>query len=51
MEGFDRVRVSRLLGLRGDAEICMIVAVGKGTPAGVYGQRKRVPFEKLVRKL
>jgi hypothetical protein len=36
MEGFDRVRVSRLLGLRGDAEICMIVAVGKGTPAGVY---------------
>jgi nitroreductase len=51
MEGFDRVRVSRLLGLRGDAEICMIVAVGKGTPAGVYGSRKRVPYDKVVRMM
>lgn len=51
MEGFDRARVYKALGLKGDAEICMIVAVGKGTEAGVYGSRKRVPYEKVVRMM
>jgi nitroreductase len=51
MEGFDRARVYKALGLKGDAEICMIVAVGKGTEAGVYGSRKRVPYDKVVRMM
>lgn len=51
MEGFDRVRVSKALGLSRDAEVCMIVAVGKGTESGVYGPRLRVPFEEVVRRV
>lgn len=51
MEGFDRARASRALGLPGGAEICMIVAVGKGTEAGIYGERRRVPLTEIVRKL
>lgn len=49
MEGFDRVRVARALNLPSGAEICMIVAVGKGTEAGIYGERRRVPSEEVIR--
>lgn len=48
MEGFDRVRMKKLLRLPRGADICMIVAVGKGTPAGVYGDRKRLPMDEMV---
>jgi nitroreductase len=51
MEGFDRVRVARALGLPGGAEICMIVAVGKGTEAGIYGERRRVPMDQVIRQI
>ena len=49
MEGFDRVRVHKELGLPRDAEVCMIVAVGKGTEAGVYGERRRLPLQDVLR--
>ncbi len=49
MEGFDRVRVAKALGLPRDAEICMIVAVGKGTSSGIYGERKRLPLEQVLK--
>lgn len=48
MEGFDRVRVAKALGLPRDAEICMIVAVGKGTQEGIYGERKRLPLDQVL---
>ena len=48
MEGFDAVRVKRALGLPSGAEINMIIAVGKGTEAGVWGPRFRVPYEEVV---
>jgi nitroreductase len=48
MEGFDRVRVRKLLGLPLGAEINMIIGVGLGTTAGIWGERKRVPFEEVV---
>ena len=51
MEGFDRIRLRRFLKLPNDAEVCMIVAVGKGTPEGIYGQRRRLPFEDVVKVL
>lgn len=41
MEGFDSWRVKRLLKLPPDAEISMIVAVGKAKPEGLYGHRMR----------
>jgi len=48
MEGFDPVRVKKLLKLPKGAEINMIVAVGKGTEAGIHGERKRLPFDEVV---
>jgi nitroreductase len=42
MEGFDAVR------LPSGAEINMIIAVGKGTEAGVWGPRFRVPYDEVV---
>lgn len=41
MEGFDSWRVKRILNLPSDAEISMVVAVGKRKDTGVYGPRIR----------
>jgi nitroreductase len=50
MEGFDEKRVKRALNLPHGAEINMIVAVGKGTEAGIWGPRFRVPNEQVIFK-
>lgn len=42
MEGFDSVRVKKILGLpRGGSEIVMVVGVGVGLPEGIFGPRIR----------
>jgi nitroreductase len=51
MEGFDQKRVKQLLKLPRAAEVNMIVAVGKGTAEGIYGERMRVPNEEVIFKL
>lgn len=43
MEGFDDVRVRRLLKLPRDAHIVMVIAAGKRIPGGVYGPKLRLP--------
>lgn len=48
MEGFDEVRVRKALGLPRGAEINMIISVGKGTEAGIWGPRYRVPNEEVI---
>lgn len=48
MEGFDEKRVKRLMNLPRAAEINMIVAVGKGTEAGIWGPRFRVPNSEVI---
>ena len=48
MEGFDAVRVKKALNLPEMAEVNMIISVGKGTPAGIWGERVRVPYEDVV---
>ncbi|MBE2278825.1 MAG: nitroreductase family protein [Ignavibacteriaceae bacterium] len=48
MEGLDAVRAKKALNLPSGAEINMIIAVGKGTEAGIWGPRKRVPYEDVV---
>lgn len=50
MEGFDEVRVKRLLNLPWSAEVNMIVAVGKGTEQGIWGKQNRVAYEEVVFK-
>lgn len=51
MEGFDSLRVSKLLNLPSGAEICMIIGCGAGLPEGIYGKRFRIPNEKLITNL
>lgn len=48
MEGFDAVRVKKALGLPPMAEVNMIISVGKGTEAGIWGERNRVPYDQVV---
>lgn len=51
MEGSDTLRVKNLLGLPFGAEINMIVSCGIRTEKGVYGERFRVPFEEVYKKV
>jgi len=48
MEGFDRVRVRRLLGIPRDGEIVMVLAVGRAVRGGVYGSQFRFPAERSI---
>ncbi len=48
MEGFDKLRVRKALNLPRGAEINMIISVGKGTEAGIWGERFRIPYEEVV---
>lgn len=48
MEGFDQKRVKKALGLPRGAEVNMIISIGLGTEAGIWGPRFRVPFEEVV---
>ena len=47
LEGFDSVRVRKLLKLPASAEINMIIACGIRRPEGVYHERRRLPFDKV----
>jgi nitroreductase len=48
MEGFDEVRVKKILGLNRHARIVMVIGAGRAAPNGVYGPQLRVPREWVV---
>ena len=48
MEGIDAKRMKKYLGLPKTADINMAIAVGKGTSAGLRGDRFRLPFDEVV---
>jgi len=50
MEGFDSIRVKKILKLNRSAEINMIIGCGIRTSKGVYGKRFRIPFDKVYKK-
>ena len=50
MEGFDSLRVKKLLKLPRGAQVNMIVSCGIRSAKGVYGERFRVPFEEVYRQ-
>lgn len=48
VEGFDSVRVKKLLQLPRKAEINMVITCGKRMPEGIYGPRFRIPLGEVV---
>lgn len=51
MEGSDTWRVKKILNLPFGAEINMIVSCGIRKPEGVYGERFRIPFEDVYKRI
>lgn len=51
MEGFDSKRVKRILKLPYGAEVNMIVSCGIRAEGGVWGDRMRVPFEEVYKRI
>ena len=51
MEGFDSLRVKKILHLPSSSEINMIIGCGLREEIGVYGERFRIPFEEVYYKL
>ncbi len=51
IEGFDPWRASKLLGLKGGAEVCMFLAIGKRTDQAIWWDRILVPKEWAVREM
>jgi len=47
MEGFDSIKIKRILNLNSKSEINMIIGCGIRLEEGVYGKRFRIPFEKV----
>ena len=50
MEGFDSLRIKKLLHLPASSEINMIIGCGIREEQGVYGERFRVPFDEVYFK-
>ncbi|OFZ56702.1 MAG: nitroreductase [Bdellovibrionales bacterium RIFOXYC1_FULL_54_43] len=51
LEGFDSVRVKKLLELPSDAYTVMVIAAGKRAPNGVYGPRIRFESSLFIKKI
>lgn len=51
MEGIDSLRIKRLLKLPLSAEINMVISCGIRKPEGVYGDRFRIPFQEVYKKI
>jgi len=51
MEGFDEVRVKRLLNLPCSSRVVMVMSVGKRDPKGVWGPQVRFPRDWFVREV
>lgn len=47
MEGFDSLRLKRLLKLPYGAEISMVIGCGIRVPEGIYWPQYRIPFEEV----
>tara|TARA_B100000902_G_C27206117_1_gene861741 strand:+ start:372 stop:1109 length:738 start_codon:yes stop_codon:yes gene_type:complete len=50
MEGFDSLRVKKILSLASSSEINMIISCGVRDEQGVYGEQIRVPFDEVYFK-
>lgn len=51
MEGFDEKRVKKLLGLGRKTRVVMVIGIGRGDPAGIYGERFRIEKNLVVHEV
>lgn len=51
MEGFDSLRIKKILNLPSSVEINMIIGCGIRNENGVYGERFRIPFDQVYYKI
>jgi nitroreductase len=51
MEGFDSLRVKKIVNLPTGSEISMILGCGIRDEKGIYGERFRIPFEEVYFKI
>jgi nitroreductase len=51
MEGFDSLRIKKILHLPASAEINMILGCGIRATNGIYGERFRIPFKETYFKI
>jgi nitroreductase len=51
MEGFDEVRVRRLLNLPRDASVVMVISAGKRAAGGIYGPRIRFDSKLFIKEI
>lgn len=51
MEGFDSLRIKKIIGLPSTSEINMIIGCGLREEQGIYGPRFRIPLEEVYFKL
>jgi nitroreductase len=51
MEGFDSVRVKKILDLNSHQHVVMIIAAGKALPGGIYGPQLRFNEEKFIKTI
>lgn len=51
MEGIDSLRIKKLLNIPYTAEINMVISCGIRLPEGVYGERFRIPFQEVYKKV
>ena len=49
MEGFDSKRVKKIIGLHGKASVVMVIAAGKRSKGGIYGERMRFPSSRFIK--
>jgi nitroreductase len=51
MEGYDSVRIKKILGLGSESDVCMVISAGKRATNGIYGPRIRFPKNQFVKIL
>jgi nitroreductase len=51
MEGFDEVRVKKLLNLGRSSHVVMVISVGDIDPSGIFGEQHRVDSKLVVHKV
>ncbi len=49
MEGIDPPKISKLLGLDSQSEICMVIGAGKRAKNGIFSPRVRFPSEQFIK--